>query len=54
MLVMREVEAGPTSDRPALRQVSFNWNAPDMHVELMYFKVEIANILLTKSYKLND
>ena len=38
--------------RPALKQLPFNWNAPDKYVELLNFKMEVTNILQTKAYKL--
>ena len=37
---------------PALKHLSFNWNAPDNYVELLSFKMEVMNILQNKTYKL--
>ena len=37
--------------QPPLRQPSFDWNAPDKHVELLSFEVEVINILYTKMYE---
>ena len=39
---------------PALWQPSFDWKVPDKYVELLGFKIEVMNILQTKTYKLND
>ena len=65
--VMREVDTGHISDanttssmwevcrqrqaRPALKQLSFNWNAPDKYIELLSFEMEITNLLQTKMYE---
>ena len=38
----------------ALRQPSFDWNAPDKFVELLKFEMEVANMLQTKKYRLNN
>ena len=40
--------------RPALKQSSFNWNAPDKYVELLNFEMEIANVLQTKMCKITE
>ena len=69
MMVNREVDAGPISyaniastgevcrqkyGGPALKQLSFNWNAPDKYVELQSFKMEDTNILQTNMYILTE
>ena len=35
----------PGHGRPALRQPSFDWKAPDKYVELLNFEIEITNKL---------
>ena len=37
---------------PAVKQLSFNLNAPGKYVELVNFEVEVTNILQTKMYRL--
>ena len=44
----RPKEAGPMQSQPA-----FEWKVPDRYVELLNFKMEVANILQTKGYDLN-
>ena len=68
-MVMKEAGAEPTlgenttslgeahrkrHGRPALKQPSFNWNAPDKYVELLHCEMEITDILKTKVYKLTE
>ena len=45
----RQRQAGLT-----LRQPTVDWKAPDKYVELLNFKLEVANILQIKAYDLND
>ena len=69
MVALTEADTGPTSatnmanvgemhsyryGRPALRQPSFDWKAPDKYVELLSFEMEVMNLLYTKTYELND
>ena len=37
-----------------MKQLSFNWNAPDKHVDLLDFKMEVTNILQTKMYEMTE
>ena len=39
---------------PALEKLSFNWNAQEKYVELLYFEMEVTNILKTKTYVLAE
>ena len=32
---------------PVFKQLSFNWSAPDKHVELLHFEIEVTNTLQT-------
>ena len=54
-MAMREADSGPASGantfslgdacrhgRTALRQPSFNWNAPDKYIELLTLEIEVA------------
>ena len=67
--VLKEQDIGPTTGtnvanteeahrprhgRPALRQPTFNWKAPDKYAELLNFEMEVLNILYTRAYELND
>ena len=69
MTAVWQTNAGPTSGTnmvnlgdvcrhryggPALRQLSFNWNAPDMYTELLSFEMEVTNTSETKTYELNE
>ena len=69
LMIMREADKGFTSGvntfgsgatykhrygRPAVRQASCNWNAHDKYVELLYFEMEVKNILQMKAYKLSE
>ena len=37
-----------------LSQPTLNWKAPDRYLELLKCEMEVANILQTKAYDLND
>ena len=39
---------------PALKQLSFNWSAPDKYVDLLNFETEVTNTLLTKMYDITE
>ena len=44
----------PRQVEPMLSQPAFDWNVADRYVELLYFKMEVANTLQVKSFDLND
>ena len=37
-----------------LSQAAFDWKAPERYVELLYFKMKVANVLQAKVCNLND
>ena len=66
VMAIRNVHAGPVSStstasmgdacsqrngRSALKQLFFNWNAPDMNVEYLSLEMEVTNILQTETYE---
>ena len=40
--------------QPALRQPAFDLKIPDKYAELISFKMEVINILQTRTYEIND
>ena len=40
--------------RPVIRQLAFDRKAPDKYTELPDFKMEVMNILQSRSHQLND
>ena len=39
---------------PALKQISFDWSAPEMYVELLNLEIEVTNILQLKTCNLTE
>ena len=44
----------PRQAGPILSQQAFDWKAQERYVELLYFEIEVANVLQAKVYDLND
>ena len=67
VMLIRESDAGPVSGMNtasvgeahrqrhgwlAVKQLVYNWNAPDKYAEFLSFEIKVVNVVQTKTYEL--